>query len=117
MINPRILIVGVLALALLSGCVRVYRIDVQQGNDLTERQVQQLQTGMSRQAVRALLGTPLIDDPFRQNRWDYYYQMKEGREKEMTRRVISLFFEDEALVRIEGGLDSEVVPVPEINLE
>ncbi|MCZ7600479.1 MAG: outer membrane protein assembly factor BamE [Gammaproteobacteria bacterium] len=74
-------IVCLLALLLASGCIRVYRIDVQQGNDLTPKQVEALEVGMNRQQVRALLGTPLVDDPFRRDRWDYFYTFKGGREE------------------------------------
>ncbi|KAA3634778.1 MAG: outer membrane protein assembly factor BamE [Proteobacteria bacterium] len=113
----KILTACLIGLALLAGCVRVYKIDVQQGNDLSERQMEKLEVGMSRQDVRALLGTPLVDDPFRKNRWDYFYQLQKGRSKEIVRRQVSLFFDDDRLSRIEGGLDGEVLPAKPLDLE
>jgi len=109
--------VCLLAVLLASGCIRVYRIDVQQGNDLTPKQVEALEVGMNRQQVRALLGTPLVDDPFRQDRWDYFYTFKGGREKEVARRRISLFFDGETLARIEGDLEEETVPATYVDLD
>lgn len=113
----RILAAGILAAALTTGCVRVYKIDVQQGNELSEQQMAALEVGMHREAVRALLGTPLIDDPFRADRWDYYYQMREGRSREVIRRQLSLFFEDDVLARVEGGLEEEKVRANNIDIE
>ena len=113
----RILIVGALALLLLSGCLRVYKIDVQQGNDLSEKQLDALEVGLNRQEVRALLGTPLIDDPFRQDRWDYYYTFKEGRSNEATRRRLTLFFDENVLARIEGRIEPETVRTKPVDVE
>ncbi|GJL80822.1 MAG: hypothetical protein DHS20C01_04560 [marine bacterium B5-7] len=109
------ILVGVLAATLLGGCV--YKIDIQQGNDLTEKQVSSLQTGMNRDQVRSLLGTPLVDDPFRSDRWDYFYAFKAGRSNDVERRRISLLFNDNILVAINGGLETEVVRAREIELD
>lgn len=115
--SPRILLaLAVLTLAL-AGCLRVYKIDVQQGNDLSEKQLSALEVGMDRQAVRALLGTPLLDDPFRQDRWDYFYAFKPGRSKEVTRRQVSLFFDGDRLARVEGGLEEETVRANAVDVE
>lgn len=78
-----------------------YRIDVQQGNALEQEAVEKLKPGMSRSQVRFLLGTPLLVDPFRGNRWDYVYNFrKAGRLTEQRR--LALFFEGDTLVRIEA---------------
>ncbi|HSQ05349.1 MAG TPA: outer membrane protein assembly factor BamE, partial [Burkholderiales bacterium] len=71
-----------LLLLLLAGCSRVpmlpnltpYKIDVQQGNYITQDMVAKLKPGMTRSQVRFILGTPLIADPFHAQRWDYLYQ-------------------------------------------
>lgn len=114
---PKLLLSLALATLLTTGCVRVYKIDVQQGNDLSERQLEGLNVGMDRQQVRALLGTPLIDDPFRQDRWDYFYALREGNSKDTTRRRMSLYFEGETLARIEGGLETETVRQKPVDVE
>ena len=95
-----------LAIACLSACgfvgfPGVYRIDVEQGNILTQDDVNQIHTGMSKRQVHFILGTPAIRDPFHQQRWDYVYTLKKGwgktQEKQMT-----LYFENDALADIKG---------------
>ena len=97
----------VLLLSLLTGCsgfkLSPHRIDVQQGNALDEEAVVRLKPGLTRSQVRFLLGSPLIVDPFRDNRWDYVYVFhKAGRLTEQKR--ITLFFDGDVLVRMEGDL-------------
>ncbi|MES9872142.1 MAG: outer membrane protein assembly factor BamE [Candidatus Sedimenticola sp. 6PFRAG7] len=81
----------------------IYRIDVQQGNVLTQETLNKLQPGMTKSQVRYLMGTPMLVDAFHQNRWDYIYSMKEGGDERDQERV-ALFFENDRLVRIEGDL-------------
>jgi outer membrane protein assembly factor BamE len=77
----------------LSGCV--YRMDIQQGNYLEGKAVDQLQVGMTRAQVRYLLGTPLVPDLFDKDRWDYVYYFKRGHwQKPFERRVVVWFKED-----------------------
>jgi|GEM_PF-591904 len=97
----------VLLLALTAGCSNLkigpHRIDVQQGNALDQENVARLKTGLSRSQVRFLLGTPLVVDPFRNDRWDYVYVFYKGGKLAEQRRL-SLFFEGDTLARIEGDL-------------
>lgn len=86
-----------------SACVRVYVPDVQQGNVITQEMVDQLKTGMTRRQVQFVLGTPLITDPFHQDRWDYYYSYKRGN-KYRAKRRLSLFFKGDELVEIRGNV-------------
>jgi len=81
----------------------VHKIDIQQGNVITQDIIDQLQPGMSRRQVQFVAGSPMLSDVFHQDRWDYVYQMKPGRGKRSSEHV-SLFFEDDALVRISGTL-------------
>ena len=99
------------ALFLASACGPfVYRIDVQQGNVVTQEAVSQLKPGMTKAEVRQALGTPLLSDIFHANRWDYYFSTaKGGRLQE--RQVLSLFFKDEKLVEI-GGDVKPAAPKP-----
>ena len=117
MIRSRTLITVALAVFLIAGCVRVYKLDIQQGNDLTIEQLDALQPGLSQQEVRQILGTPLIEDPFRNNRWDYFYAFKGGESKEIERRKLTLFFEDGGLAQIDGGLEPEMVESSEIDID
>lgn len=80
--------------------LQVYKMDIHQGNILEEDKVQSLRIGMSEDEVRFLLGSPMLVDLFHQNRWDYVYYNKPGKDEPEQRRV-SLFFEDGRLARIE----------------
>ena len=102
-------------LALLGGCSRFsvpllpglapYRMEVQQGNYVTQDMVEKLKPGMTRNQVKFALGTPLVADPFHNDRWDYVYVLqKQGRVVEQ-RRIVVLFKEDK-LERVEGDVVS-----------
>ncbi len=104
-------LISALLLSLVSGCSSVnigpHRIDVQQGNALDQENVARLKPGLNRSQVRFLLGTPLVVDPFRTDRWDYVYvYYKAGKLAEQKR--ITLFFEGDTLARIEGDLPEPV---------
>ena len=95
-----------LATALLAGCgfvgfPGVYKIDVEQGNLVEQEMVDQLQLGMSRRQVRFIMGSPLVEDTFNPDRWDYPYVIRNGQDVIREARV-SLFFEGDVLSGIEG---------------
>jgi outer membrane protein assembly factor BamE len=95
-----------LTLISLAGCTvfpGVYKMDVAQGNEVTQEMVDQLRPGMTQSQVRYVMGTPLLTDTFNQNRWDYIYQMVEEDERTEKRRV-TLYFENNRLTRLEGDL-------------
>ena len=100
-----VLLLGALLLA--TACSRVplgvYRIDVQQGNVLSEDMLAQLSPGMEKRKVRFLLGTPMLIDTFNQDRWDYIYTYSQGGGI-VEQRQVTLFFEDDRLERIEGDV-------------
>lgn len=86
--------------------INEYKIDVQQGNVLTQEMVAQLKPGQTRDQVRFILGTPLVVDMFHQWRWDYVYRYKHGRSGEIESRRFSVFFDkDGRLERVEGDVD------------
>lgn len=96
---------------LVAGCSNVpvlpllspYRIDVQQGNYVTQEMIARLKPGMSRSQVRFALGTPLIADPFHADRWDYVYMLHRAGELAEQRQV-TVIFRGDALQRIEGDV-------------
>ena len=97
---------GVLASALvLSACV--FQIDIQQGNLLDDELVEQVEIGMSRSAVEFLLGTPMVDDPFHRERWDYPYYLKQGRSRDIVRNWIVVYFDGDVVSRIERDVELE----------
>jgi outer membrane protein assembly factor BamE len=87
----------------LSNLPFVYKMTVQQGNILSEDMVDQLELGMSKAQVRYVLGTPLLTDMFHTDRWDYTYTIKRGH-KPMEMQRLTLWFQDDQLVSIEGDL-------------
>lgn len=96
-------------LGALAGCAGfgVHRIDIQQGNLVTQEQLAKVKPGMSRIDVRNLLGTPLLQDVFHGNRWDYYFSNDMGTKygpfgREQQKYQVSVFFESEKVARIEG---------------
>jgi outer membrane protein assembly factor BamE len=79
----------------------VYKIDVEQGNIVTQEMVDQLKPGMSRRQVRFILGTPLLEDPFNQNRWDYVYMKRNGLDI-LSEAHVQVVFDGDKLEHIEG---------------
>lgn len=97
--------------ALLAGCSNVpllptlkpYKIDIQQGNFVTQDMLARLKPGMTRSQVRFALGTPLIVDPFRNDRWDYVYMLHKAGEL-TEQRAVTVVFKGDELLRIEGDV-------------
>lgn len=92
-------IITCLASSLFAACV--YKIDVQQGNIVTQEMVDQLRPGMNEKQVRFIMGTPLLIDSFHKQRWDYIYSNQPSRE-ERTQKRITLFFKNQELVSMQG---------------
>lgn len=96
---------------LLAGCGKVpmlpslqpYKIDIQQGNYVTQDMVAKLKPGMTRSQVRFALGTPLIVDPFRTDRWDYVYMLHRQGDL-VEQRQVTVLFKGDVLDRIEGDV-------------
>jgi len=83
-----------------------YRIDVRQGNFVTQEMVAQLKPGLSREQVRFILGSPLVADMFHGDRWDYVYSYKQGY-GEAQQRTLTVFFQDNKLTRVAGDVVAE----------
>lgn len=82
--------------------IQPYRPDVQQGNVVTKEMADQLNTGMTRDQVRFLLGTPALVSVFHQDRWDYVYLLKRGKGSEVQSRKLTIFFKDNRVERFEA---------------
>ena len=87
--------------------VKPYKFDIQQGNFITQQDVAKLQVGMTKEQVRFILGTPLLNDAFHANRWDYVYRYQTGT-GDIENSRITIVFKD--------GLYTEYVgkPMPDI---
>lgn len=100
---------AVLTSLLISGCAGVerlpfvHRVDVQQGNVVEQYDLNRLEPGMDKRQVQLILGTPMVDDTFHADRWDYVYWMQPGRGERESYRV-TLLFENDRLSEITGDL-------------
>lgn len=104
--KPIVVLFSVVLGLALGGCSAIYKPDVQQGNLLDAKDVQQLKPGMSKQQVLALLGTPSVTSPFAQNRWDYVATMQR-RGRKVLERTLTLYFNNDTLVRTDGDFLKE----------
>lgn len=86
-----------------------YKADIQQGNWITSEQVARLEKGMTREQVRFVLGTPVLQDIFRSNRWDYTYYNKPGYGPEEERQF-TVWFDGDVLSRWEGDQQPDRQP-------
>ena len=94
-------VLAVLLLLPLAACELVYKLPTRQGNAIEQKDLDKLQVGMSREQVRFIMGTPVATTAFRNDRWDYYGYYKPPRGKPFS-RTVSLYFEGDKLVRMEG---------------
>jgi outer membrane protein assembly factor BamE len=109
----RHLAVAALAAGLVAGCgfvpripgVTPYRIEIQQGNYISQEMVAQLKAGMTKEQVRFILGTPMVTDIFHSDRWDYVY-WRETPKGAREERKVTVLFEQGQLSRVDG----DVVP-------
>lgn len=102
-------LLSLIVLLALTGCSSlrfpgVYRINVEQGNIITEEMIGQLKPGMSRRQVRYILGTPLVEDSFNRDRWDYVYVLRNGNTI-ITEDTLSVYFEGDTLERYSSSID------------
>jgi outer membrane protein assembly factor BamE len=97
--------------AVLGGCV--YRQDIQQGNYLESKTVDQLQVGMTRTQVRYLLGTPMVPDLFDKDRWDYLFYFTHGRSKHVDQRQVIVHFKEDKVASFDTvnmGIGPPIAP-------
>ena len=87
-----------------------HRIEIQQGNFISQEMVSKLKAGMTRDQVRFILGTPLVSDIFHADRWDYVFARKRINSDELEQRRITVYFEDGRLKRIDGDVVAAGVP-------
>ena len=120
-----------LAAALLSGCatrtqstdsflgfITPFRIDIVQGNAVTKEQVAAIKPGMTREQVQAILGTPMLADPFRAERWDYPFSLRRPGTDVQRRTVVAFFSKTGTLEKLvapddlpnEAQFVAEIVP-------
>ena len=79
-----------------------YRPTIQQGNFVSQEMLSQLKIGMTREQVKFIFGTPLLQDMFHADRWDYPFRLAKGNGEITTSRVV-VYFKDDKVERFEGG--------------
>ncbi len=117
----RIIFLALPTLVALAGCsstpeitsfLTPYRIDVRQGNFVTQEMMAQLKAGQTKDQVRFILGTPLLVDMFHGERWDYIYRFQPGHGEAQQRRI-TVYFSEGKLVRVSGDVvANELTAVP-----
>ena len=99
---------------LLVACLQPYRMEIEQGNLFDQNTLDQVKVGMTKKQVRFLLGTPLVNDPFHANRWDYFYSLYAHDKNISERYQISVVFSEKGVSEIiRGPLPSNPTPVLE----
>ena len=113
-----LILITIIASLFMAGCASdpvvdrlpwVHRIEIQQGNVVTQDAVDKLKPGINKRQVLFLLGTPMIADPFHADRWDYPYLLDPGSgEGEALEKRLTIFFEGDALSQIGGDYQPDV---------
>jgi len=82
-----------------------HKLDLQQGNSVKLEQLEAISIGMTKTEVRKIMGSPMLSDPFHDQRWDYIYRFIPNKGFE-RKSLLTLYFEDDVLVKID---DSEYI--------
>ena len=88
----------------------VYSIDVQQGNIIDQSMIDQLRPNMTKRQVLFIMGSPMLSDPFHENRWDYLYSNQPGGEDRLQKKI-TLLFEGDSIIGIQGDFRPSTLPV------
>ncbi|MDB6063007.1 MAG: rane protein [Verrucomicrobiaceae bacterium] len=109
-IRLSLVLLSVVFMLAVSGCSNlefpwVYRLKIDQGNIITQEMVNQLKPGMTRDQVKFVMGSPLILDPFHDNRWDYVYTVLDPKGKR-TGQKLTILFNNDTL----SGLSGDFIP-------
>lgn len=86
----------------LFGLLEPYRVDVVQGNVITQEVISQIKVGMARAQVRDIMGTPLLADPFHADRWDYVFTIRRQGVADQKRNI-TVFFENDVVARFDSA--------------
>ena len=100
----------------------LYKVEVKQGNIVSQEMVDQLRPGMDKRQVRFLLGSPLLIDTFNKNQWQYLYTLKQHG-KLVKQEKLTVLFKGDKLAGLSGHfkpsnefkpmtINTEVVDIP-----
>ena len=99
--KPTAIAFALIVVALTMSACSVHKIDIQQGNVITQEMFEKLKIGMDKNRVKNVLGTPLIVDPFHRDRWDYVYIYRAGNTDERQSAYLTVYFENDQLNKID----------------
>ena len=74
-----------------------YEVPILQGNIVDEEDIEKLKSGLNKDQIRYLLGTPLAKSPLTNQRWDYFYSVKVG-DRNLAEKKLTLFFNDQGIL-------------------
>lgn len=101
----QILVIFILSLSL-SGCsLWIYKYDINQGNYLNQDDVNKLRINMTKEQVQYVLGTPVVQNPFKSHKWHYVYTQKSGKTNLTKRKELVVNFDGDSLTTISGDFD------------
>ncbi len=91
----------ILVSLLLASCswLMPHKVEIRQGNLISPEMRARIKVGMTQQQVKAVLGTPMVSDPFHPNRWDYVYRFTQEGELVESHHLI-LYFDKDSVSRI-----------------
>ena len=91
----------------------LYKIDIQQGNVIEQEMLNKLKPGMDKNQVKFIMGTPVIIDPFHNDRWEYVFSMQKAGGVREQRHITLHFDEDEKLTHVSGDVEVSSTPIAE----
>lgn len=97
------LFIGISIISLLNGCAlfRVYQPDQQQGTALTQADINQLKTGMTKTKIIDLFGSPVVNEPLKPSQLIYPYSKREQGQQTHSQVIIIHLNDQEQLIRVE----------------
>ncbi len=108
---------AIIANSMLAGCTTimenlpgVYSLDIEQGNIINQEMIDQLRPNMTKRQVLYIMGSSMLVDVFHQNRWDYIYSEQPGGGPRIQKHL-SLFFNDDRLIGVQGDFRPSSLPV------
>ncbi len=103
--NKKASIILIACSLILGACIKPYQPNVQQGNIINNSDLREIRYGMTKQEILFILGTPMVIDPFNEQRWDYFFSNRNPRKKQTDQRLITAVFENDRLVSLKGDVD------------
>jgi len=103
--NNKVSIVLITCSLVLTACIKPFQPSVQQGNIINNSDLREIRYGMSKQEVLFILGTPMVIDPFNEQRWDYFYSIRNPRKNQTDQRLITAVFNEDKLIELRGDVD------------